>query len=199
MASPAKQRRTSTETRRRILDAARDLAVDQGFSGFTVEKVAERAGVSRLTVYYQFGSKPDLLESLLDHIAERGRVERLKGAFLEADPVAALDRFIDVFCGFWASDPVGIRRLRGWEASEPAAGELAHDRDAWRRRGVKRLVDRIAGAREGPMAMQLSDAVDVLYALTSFESYDGLSRVGHGEAEIAALLKRTARTVLGVE
>src|SRR5262249_35010278 len=62
------QRQAAAEqTRARILAAARELLVaSAGFSGFSVEAVARQAGVARMTVYYQFGSKPGLLEALYD-------------------------------------------------------------------------------------------------------------------------------------
>ncbi len=200
---PPKRRRgerttASEETRTRILDAARELAVAEGFSGFTVEKVAERAGVSRMTVYYQFGTKGDLLEALFDHLAARGRIDRLGEAFRQPDPLDALARFIEVFCGFWASDPVGIRRLRSWAALESEYAETGYGRDAWQREGLEVLVGRIRQEYGVPAEEAVVDVVDVLHALLSPESYEKLARGGRGEAEIAALLNRTARSVLGV-
>lgn len=188
----------SEATRERILDAARDLAVAEGFGAFTVEKVAERAGVSRLTVYYQFGSKPELLEALVDHLADRGGMARLGEAFAEADPVAGLDRFIEIFCGFWTSDPEGIRRVRGWESSEPGAQEVARGRDAWRRRALEKIVRRIAADRGAPAGEGAADAIDAVHTLTSFESYDSLTRAGRTPEAIVRLLKRTARVLLGL-
>lgn len=202
MASPrsGRGRRTaaSEETRARILEAARELAVAEGFGGFTVEKVAERAGVSRMTVYYQFGSKPDLLEALFDHLAARGRMDRLADAFREPDPLDALARFVEVFCGFWASDPVAIRRLRSWAALEPDFEDAGRGRDAWQREGLAVLVGRVREAHGVPAEAAVADVVDVLHALLSPDSYEKLSRGGRSEVEVAELLNRTARAVLGV-
>ena len=98
-------------TRARILAAARDLlAAEAGVSAFTVDAIAEQAGVARMTVYYQFESKRGLLEALFDHFANRGLVQPLRAAFERSEPLEALDAFVAAFCGFWASDRVALRR-----------------------------------------------------------------------------------------
>ena len=54
-----------TGTRERILDAAFDALEDFGLSRTTVEDVAQRAGLSRQTVYRYFPSKDALILSLV--------------------------------------------------------------------------------------------------------------------------------------
>ncbi len=194
----ARRTTASDATRERILDAARELAVSEGFSGFTMEKLAERAGVSRLTVYYQFGSKADVLEALLDQVATRGRVDRMPDAFREADPLEALRRVIEVFCGLWASDPEGIRRLRGWASVDPGFGEAARGREAWQREGLQVLVGRIRRQYGRPTAEEEADVIDLLHALLLPESYEKLARE-RTAGQVAALLYAAARKLLGME
>ena len=186
------------QTAARILSAARALAVEEGFSGFTVEKVAARAGVSRMTVYYQFGTKRALLEALFDELAARGRIDRLGQAFSRRDPLEGLEQFIHVFCGFWESDRVGLRRLRSWAALEADAADPPRGRDAWRRDGLEKLVTRMRQEGGVPAESALTDAIDLLHTLTSFESYDNLARGGRTEADVAELLIRAARAIVGV-
>ncbi|MEE1801563.1 TetR/AcrR family transcriptional regulator [Streptomyces sp. JV176] len=62
----------STSTRRRatrqkLYEAAVTLIAEQGFSATTVDEIAERAGVAKGTVYYNFKSKTELFEELLRH------------------------------------------------------------------------------------------------------------------------------------
>lgn len=45
------------QTSRRISRCAQDLAIEQGFDGFTLEELAERAGVSRRTLFNYFPGK----------------------------------------------------------------------------------------------------------------------------------------------
>src|SRR5687767_11182338 len=54
------------ETRRRILDAARELFLEQGYGATTISAIASRAGVAVQTVYAVFGSKRQLLSDLVD-------------------------------------------------------------------------------------------------------------------------------------
>ena len=44
-----------------IREAAVDLFAERGFEGFSVEDVADRAGVSKATVYRRYPSKVDLV------------------------------------------------------------------------------------------------------------------------------------------
>ncbi|MEU7133874.1 TetR/AcrR family transcriptional regulator [Streptomyces sp. NPDC046261] len=54
-------------TRRKLFEAAVTLIAEQGFSSTTVDEIAERAGVAKGTVYYNFASKTMLFEELLRH------------------------------------------------------------------------------------------------------------------------------------
>ncbi|MFD7920410.1 TetR/AcrR family transcriptional regulator [Streptomyces sp. NPDC059740] len=54
-------------TRHRLFDAAVTLIAEQGFSATTVDEIADRAGVAKGTVYYNFASKNVLFEELLQH------------------------------------------------------------------------------------------------------------------------------------
>ncbi|MGK5532302.1 TetR/AcrR family transcriptional regulator [Streptomyces sp. URMC 129] len=61
--TPTSTRRGAT--RRRLYDAAVSLIAEQGFSSTTVDQIAERAGVAKGTVYYNFAGKTELFEALL--------------------------------------------------------------------------------------------------------------------------------------
>ncbi|WP_405781483.1 TetR/AcrR family transcriptional regulator [Streptomyces sp. NBC_00859] len=54
-------------TRQKLYEAAVTLIAEKGFSATTVEEIAERAGVAKGTVYYNFASKTVLFEELLRH------------------------------------------------------------------------------------------------------------------------------------
>ena len=53
-------------TRRAILEAGTALFVERGFAGTTVDAIAERAGVSRKTVFTSVGGKVGLLKLAID-------------------------------------------------------------------------------------------------------------------------------------
>src|SRR5215210_3407023 len=57
-------------TRRRVLDAARDLFVEQAYTTTTVAEIAASAEVSPQTIYESRGGKSGLLEAIIDEAAE---------------------------------------------------------------------------------------------------------------------------------
>jgi AcrR family transcriptional regulator len=56
---------TTTSTRARIIQAASDLFYAEGIRAVSVDAVAERAGVTKKTLYYHFRSKDELVEAYL--------------------------------------------------------------------------------------------------------------------------------------
>ena len=52
-------------TRDRILDAANQLFYDQGIRAVSVDQIAERAGLTKRSLYYHFRSKDDLIAGYL--------------------------------------------------------------------------------------------------------------------------------------
>ena len=60
---------TQAATRRRLLDAARELASEGGYEAVTMRAVAERAGVSPPTAYQYFASRDHVLVGVLSDLA----------------------------------------------------------------------------------------------------------------------------------
>jgi AcrR family transcriptional regulator len=58
--------RTSA-TRQKLFDASMELIGERGAASVTVDEIAAAAGVSKGTVYYNFGSKSELIAQLLRH------------------------------------------------------------------------------------------------------------------------------------
>ncbi|HKD10896.1 MAG TPA: TetR/AcrR family transcriptional regulator [Thermoanaerobaculia bacterium] len=184
------------KTRAQIVAAARKvLMAPEGPAAFSIDAVAHEAGVSRMTVYYRFESRRGLLEALFDDLAARGRMDRLAGAFRHADPVEALSEFIGVFTGFWASGRLLIRRLHGMGTMDPELGRALRAREERRRHGLDVLVRRIAERRSLPPSMTPEDVVDLLFALTSFETFDALVSGKRRPRDVAALIRRLATFV----
>lgn len=64
-----KGRPRSDRAHRAILDAARDVLIEEGFPGFRLEHVAARAGVGKATIYRHWGSREELALELLVELA----------------------------------------------------------------------------------------------------------------------------------
>lgn len=54
------------DNRELLLDAALDLFYAKGYDAVGVQEIVDRAGVTKPTLYYYFGSKIGLLQNLLE-------------------------------------------------------------------------------------------------------------------------------------
>jgi AcrR family transcriptional regulator len=90
------------QTRRRVLEAARQLFIDRGYAGTTVITVADRAGVSPETIYLALGGKRGLLEGVMDITGpHESAVEDEAWWQMVAELTAAterLDRMVEYSC-----------------------------------------------------------------------------------------------------
>jgi AcrR family transcriptional regulator len=194
-----RRRESADENRLRIINAARDLLASKKPSArFSLEAVARRAGVARMTVYHQFGSLGGLLEGLCDSLAIAGGMNHLADAFRRPDALEALDQFIAVFMQFWESDRAVIRGLGALAVLDPEFAVVLEERYSWRRRGVRAVLDRMAKQTGRPKPRDMDEAADLLYMLTSFSTYDTLAGPRRSRERVTALIQRVARESLGV-
>jgi AcrR family transcriptional regulator len=180
------------ETRARILVAARDQLKEE--TSFSIDAVARRADVARMTVYYQFGSKRGLLEALFDLLAARGGLQQLPSAFQQPDPMAALERLIEIFARFWSSDRVVLRRLRAMAALDPELDQVLRERSEGLRNGLRVIVSRLPAR-----GANVAETVDLLFALCSFENFDLLAGPDRTPEEVAPLVKRAAAAIVAAK
>jgi AcrR family transcriptional regulator len=195
-----RRKEAAQQTRTRILAAARELlSASDGLSAFTIDAVASQAGVARMTLYYQFGSKRGLLEALFDDLAGRALVEPLRAAFCRPDPREALDGLIAAFGGFWASDRLVLRRIRALTALDPDFEQTVRARDDRRREGLGVILSRLISELGQLGEESFAEAIDFLHWMTSFESFDALAGATRTSEEVVALVQRLAHTALGLE
>src|SRR5437879_13350405 len=82
-----RRERQAQETQREILQAARQLFAEHGYTRTTVRHIAEAAGVSAQTVYDSIGSKQAVVARLNDLIDEEAGIRRIVGeSFGSGDP-----------------------------------------------------------------------------------------------------------------
>lgn len=62
---------TRIQLHRQLLDAAQSITVESGWASVTMAKIGHRVGVSRQTVYNEFGNKPDLAAELVNRELDR--------------------------------------------------------------------------------------------------------------------------------
>ena len=103
--------------RNTLLDAARDELERRGWAQITMADIAVAAGVSRQTLYKEFGSRDEFAQAFV--MREVGRflaaVEQAVREHLD-DPAMALSAAFDVFLTAAAEDPLVRALLSGEEA-----------------------------------------------------------------------------------
>lgn len=170
-------------TRRKIIDAAAELFVADGYTATTLERIAARADVAVQTVYFHFGNKRTVLKEAVD-IAAVG----------DDQPVAMLDRpWLDQaraerdpaqLIALWTAYGRGVmtrvgsimRVVRDAAAVDP---EMAQQ---WMANGAQtasafRVLAEQLDAMEA-LRVPVHEAVDILCALSGLEMYLQLAARG---------------------
>jgi AcrR family transcriptional regulator len=62
----SRRRLTGPQRRAQLLDATRQIVVEEGYHAVSIERVAEVCGVTRTVIYQQFSNLPGLLVALID-------------------------------------------------------------------------------------------------------------------------------------
>ncbi len=159
-------------TRRRILDAAARLFVEQGYVATTIDEIAAAAGVGRATVFTAVGGKPVLLKAAYD-IAIVGDeapvplVERPRSRQIRQEPDAR--RYLDLYAEVAAeisgrAAPIN-EVVRGAAGADPEARALYEKLQGERLVGAKHIVSDVqakGGLRPG---LRAAEAVDIVWAL----------------------------------
>lgn len=111
MSTRARREREKEERRRSILRAAREVFFEDGFHRATVDKVAQRAEVSKGTVYLYFESKETILAHLiLEGLRQLvGELERAYAANESLSAEERLRRLGQAYFRFFQQEPVYYR------------------------------------------------------------------------------------------
>jgi AcrR family transcriptional regulator len=123
-----------------ILEATREMLIEQGVHGLTVEGVAARAGVAKTTIYRRYRSKHELaLAVLLDMVEQIVAVQDV------GDTRAELIAFVDGGVRVLESTLMGrvMRGLVSDFATDPELGRAFREQVvSVRQAEVRRLLDR---------------------------------------------------------
>jgi AcrR family transcriptional regulator len=158
--------------------AVRELLAEGTFHQASVEQVAERAGVSRATVYLHFRSRVDLVDAMCDTFDANPALIELRDAVELDDADAALAETIALAMRFWASEDAILSELYGAAALDPAAREL----DEGRRFPICRPEPLVALLREAGLTEVESRPIDVPTVFRDFDDYWSPFLGGQGPA-----------------
>jgi AcrR family transcriptional regulator len=177
------------QSRAAILLAARRQLEAVGYRQLTMSTLAAESGVTRQTVHNLFGTKAAVLEALFDVIALDGGMEDMRSAMMQTSAEKMLEGFVQIFCRFWVSNSLLLRRIHGIGAIDPEFGAVIEARNLRRLRAATRVVSQL-----GIKTVEQSAAT--LSALTSFEFFDALRESSHDENRVGTIVLDLARRLL---
>lgn len=120
------QGRRRADKREAIIEAATELFADKGFSGTSVQEIADAAGTHKTTVLYHFATKDALHEAVLDRAL--GRISDVMREFLAGEfKRARVAYLLDQMLAFYAEHP-SLARLLERELLEPGGSEAYLER-----------------------------------------------------------------------
>jgi AcrR family transcriptional regulator len=196
-----KRETAAAKTNARIMSAAaKHLRSPHAMRNLSLESVATEAGVSRLTVYNQFGSRRGLLEAVFDDKARRGGLNRIPAAMAEPDPQVSLLRVVQIFCEFWYFHGKPLGRILAASVADPHLDRAIRTRNERRRKILAEIVARLdASGDVGPGVATVGsrdDVVDVLFVLTSHAIFSGLAIHGRSVEEVCRLVQALVLSAL---
>jgi AcrR family transcriptional regulator len=161
------------ETRRRIVAAAAELFIEQGFGAATLDAIAASAGVSRKTVFTAVGGKVELLRLALDWsiagddapvaVVDRPEVQALLGL---ADPAQLLKRWARVLVEIDMRVAKLFAAIEAAATMDPAASAVFDGSNAQRREGARMIVDAVIEMHGLRAGLGRTEATDLLWLLS---------------------------------
>ena len=137
-AAPVRRSRIQTENRAAIAQAALDVFSTDGYRGATIDRIAERAGMSKTNLLYYFPSKEDIYREVIEQTVENW-LEPFAAIDPDGEPVEELRRYITIKLKMSEASP---------EASRLFANEIQRGAPlikAFLETRLKALVDEKAG------------------------------------------------------
>ena len=186
------------ETRRRILDAMRDRLRAAPSEALSIERVAQDAGVARSTVYVVFGSKAGLFEALGQDLLELAGFQRIVDAVALPDARDAVRESLRAAAGVYAAERDVARTIYSMWSLEPEAVRGAFEVvERGRAEGQRRMAERLAEQGHLHADITVEEATDILWVITSFETFDQLytGRALSEEDTAARLVTMAERTL----
>jgi AcrR family transcriptional regulator len=165
----------SRRTRAALLAAAHAILGEQGFEALTMTAVADRAGVTRRTVYMHFPTRGVLVGEVFDHVAQvEGLAESLEQVWAAPDAVNALDRWAAHLARYHPRLLDVDRAVqRVWHDDPDAAAHRARV-VAEKLSNCRRLARRLADEGRLHNAWTTESAADMLFALVASDVIEAL-------------------------
>jgi AcrR family transcriptional regulator len=169
--------RQAGDTRRRIVEATRQLLQSDGYAGMTIEAIAQRAEVSAQSVYAIFKSKTGILIELLDQAAFGADYEEAVHRALSArDPETRLRLAAPIARQIHDAQSVTFDLLRGAGVVAPELAKLEQQREDLRYERQERMIVSLRDAGRIRRELDQKSARDIFWMLTGRDVYRTLVR-----------------------
>lgn len=171
------------ETRRRIVAAAAELFIGDGYAATTIPAIAQQAGVAVPTVYASVGGKAELLRAVTETTI-RGDDDttpmRRRAAWLEVlaelDPLQKLKAFAAFHRGICDREALVFAQIEAAAGGDPGAAELLREHDTGRYEMQEKLARSLARGKQLRPGLKTKAAADVIWTLASERTYLALVR-----------------------
>lgn len=174
--SPVRERQAA-DTRRRIVEATRQLLQKEGYAGMTIEAIARRAEVSAQSVYAIFRSKTGILIELLDQSSFGPDYdEAVREALSAREPEARLRLAAPIARQIHDAQSATFDLLRGAGVVAPELAKLEQQRECIRYERQERMIVSLQEAGRLRPDLDQTRARDIFWMLTSRDIYRMLVR-----------------------
>ena len=155
---------TRRSPRERLLEAAGELFYAEGVQSVGIDRVIERAGVAKASLYSTFGSKEELVRAYLDerHARIVGRLHTAVDAVDPADPVARILAVFDAQAKLFDAPDFHGCAFTAAAAEAPRDGRINEAARAYRRE-IRELFVGLAAAAGAPDPALLASQLQLLY------------------------------------
>jgi AcrR family transcriptional regulator len=170
-------------TRRRIVEAAHELFLRDGYAATSLTAIAEAAGVAVPTIYTSVGTKLDVLRAVVQ-LGVRGdddpeplaRRSGWKAIEEEPDPVAKLAAFARFHRGICDREAAVFAQIEAAAGGDPSATEMLAEHDRQRYEMHERLARSLSRRRSLRTGLVTRVAADIIWTLASERTYLALVR-----------------------
>ena len=172
----------ATETRRRVLAAAEEHFLADGYAATGVADIARDAGVAEATVFAAFGTKRGVLMAAIGaavggdaaavSFAER---PEWRAILAEADPLRLLERFAAFAVGALARAAPLIAVLRAAAGGEPELAALLDEGSQSRWADCRMVAEALRARGHLRAGLDADRAADILWAHAGAELYGMLA------------------------
>src|SRR5947207_1574952 len=171
------RQRQAGDTRRRIVDAARQLLQSAGYDGMTIEAIAQRAEVSAQSVYAVFKSKTGILTELLDQSTFGADYEdAVRQALSATEPETRLRLAAGIARQIHTAQSAAFDLLRGSGVVAPELAKLEQQRERLRYERQEQMIVSLRDAGRLQPALDYRTARDIFWMFTGRDVYRMLVR-----------------------